>query len=98
MDALRVINNMATGGLTPDLIVLLDIPVEAGLDRKKSRERDRFESESVAFHARVRRGYLEMARADPERWLVVDGRQPRKVIEGTIWGKVCVLLQREPSG
>jgi len=97
IDALRDVNSIATDGLYPDLVVLLDIPVEAGLGRKKSRERDRFESQSLAFHARVRRGYLDMAKADPERWLVVDGRLPRKVIERTIWGKVSVLLKREPN-
>ena len=97
-DAIRDVNDIATDGMSPDLIVLLDIPVEAGLSRKKSKERDRFESESLAFHARVRRGYLEMARADPERWLVVDGRLPRKVIEETIWKRVSVLLKRELNG
>jgi dTMP kinase len=97
MDAVRAVNGMATDGLFPDLIVLLDIPVEAGLGRKKSRERDRFESESLAFHARVRRGYLDMAKADPERWLVVDGRLSKKEIEKMIWGKVSVLLKREPN-
>jgi dTMP kinase len=98
MDAIRAVNGMATDGLFPDLVVLLDIPVEAGLGRKKSRDRDRFESESLAFHARVRRGYLDMAKADPERWLVVDGRLPKKVIEETIWKRVSVLLKREPNG
>ena len=96
-DALREVNDIATDGMSPDLIVLLDIPIEDGLGRKKSKERDRFESESLAFHARVRRGYLDMAKADPERWLVVDGRLPKKVIERTIWGKVSVLLKREPN-
>jgi dTMP kinase len=98
VDALRHVNDIATDGMSPDLIVLLDIPVEAGLSRKKSKERDRFESESLAFHARVRRGYLDLAQADPGRWLVVDGRLPKKVIEETIWERVSVLLQREPNG
>jgi len=84
--------------MSPDLIVLLDMPVEAGLGRKKSKDRDRFESESLAFHTRVRRGYLDLAKADPERWLVVDGRLPRKAIERTIWERVGVLLQREQDG
>ena len=97
-DALREVNDIATDGMSPDLIVLLDIPIEDGLGRKKSKERDRFESESLAFHARVRRGYLDMAKADPGRWLVVYGRLPKKVIEGTIWERVSVLLQREPNG
>jgi dTMP kinase len=91
LDTLRAVNGAATGGLSPDLIVLLDVPAEAGLGRKKARERDRFESESLAFHARVRRGYLEMARADQEGWLVVDGRLPRKAIQATIWERVSAL-------
>lgn len=91
LDTLRAVNGAATGGLSPDLIVLLDVPVEAGLGRKKARERDRFESESLAFHARVRRGYLEMARADQERWLVVDARLPRKAIQARIWERVSAL-------
>jgi dTMP kinase len=96
-DALREVNDIATDGMSPDLIVLLDIPIEDGLGRKKSKERDRFESESLAFHARVRRGYLDMAKADPGRWRVVDGRLPKKEIEKMIWGKVSILLKREPN-
>ena len=94
-DAIRDVNDIATDGISPDLIVLLDIPIEAGLSRKKGKEKDRFESESAAFHTRVRRGYLDMAKADPERWLVVDGRLPRKTIESRIWTRVSVLLGRE---
>ena len=96
-DAIRHVNDIATDGMSPDLIVLLDVPVEEGLGRKKGKENDRFESESQAFHTRVRRGYLDMAKADPKRWLVVDGRLPRKVIESTIWARVSVLLGREPD-
>jgi dTMP kinase len=96
-DAIRDVNDIATDGMSPDLIVLLDMPAEAGLSRKKSRERDRFESESLAFHSRVRRGYLDLAEADPERWLVVDGRLPRKAIESAIWERVSVLLHWEPN-
>jgi len=98
IDAVRDVNDIATDGMSPDLIVLLDMPVEVGLGRKKSKERDRFESESLAFHTRVRRGYLDLANADPERWLVVDGRLPRKAIEENIWERVSVLLQRESNG
>jgi dTMP kinase len=98
MDTLRAVNDAATDGLSTDLVVLLDIPVEAGLGRKKGKDKDRFESESLAFHRRVRRGYLEMARADPKKWLVVDGRLPRKAIEKEIWQRVSVLLCRESNG
>ncbi len=95
-DIIRLVNSAATGGLSPDLIVLLDIPARAGLGRKKGRDGDRFESESLAFHNRVRRGYLEMARADRERWLVVDGRLPRKAIQDAIWDRVSRLTGPGP--
>jgi len=67
---LRKLNDFATGGLTPDLTVLLDIPVEIGLERQQSK--NRFEAESVEFHRKVRAGFLELARLDPERWVVID--------------------------
>ena len=97
LETIRAVNGTATGGLSPDIIVLLDIPVEAGLGRKKGRAGDRFESESLAFHRRVRRGYLEMARADPGRWLMVDGRRPRQAIRGTIWERVSALRAPGPG-
>ncbi len=83
-------NNIATQGLRPDLTVLLDIPVERGLARK--RLRDRFEREELAFHQRVRQGYLEMAAKEPERWLVVDGSLPSKEVKRLIWERVEPLL------
>ena len=89
-DLIEAANNIATQGLKPDLIVLLDIPVEEGLARK--RLRDRFEREETAFHRRVRQGYLEMAKKDPERWLVIDGLLPKKEIQRLIWERVEQLL------
>ncbi len=86
-------NNIATEGLCPDLIVLLDIPVEQGLSRKK--KRDRFEREEFAFHQRVREGYLKMASADPKRWLVVDATLPKRKIGQIIWERVRQLLVEE---
>ncbi len=70
---IRAVAQAATGGLVPVLTLLLDLPVEVGLERARSRgAHDRLESEARAFHDRVRRGYLEMASAEPERWVVVD--------------------------
>lgn len=83
-------NNIASQGLRPDLTVLLDIDAERGLARK--RLRDRFEREEIAFHQRVRDGYLEMAKVDPGRWLVIDGSLPKKEIERLIWERVAPLL------
>ena len=72
------LNQIATAGLIPDLTVLLDVPVEDGL--KRAGGSDRFESEDMAFHERVRAGYLALADYHPERWLVVDATQARETI------------------
>ncbi len=92
LEVVRVINNAATGGLSPNLTVLLDIPVEEGLARKSSKRRDRFEQEDIAFHQRVRECYLKMAADDPERWLVIDATQPKEKIAQIIWQKARQLL------
>ena len=92
LQMVRAINNAATQGLTPDLTVLLDMPVEEGLARKKNKKQDRFEHEAIAFHRRVRGGYLKMAAAEPERWLVVDASQSKKKIKQIIWQVVSQLL------
>lgn len=98
LDAIRTVSDIATGGLSPDLVVLLDIPVEVGLARKKVTGRDRFESAGTAFHQRVRRGYRAMARADRERWLVVDGTLSVTAIGRRIWDGVAALRQGEFEG
>lgn len=73
LDELRAVERFATGGLAPGRTVLLDVPVEVGLSRKGIRERTRFEAAyDRGFHERVRAGFLELARADPNRIRVVD--------------------------
>ncbi len=94
----KAVNNAAVQGLSPDLTVLLDIPVEVGLARKKGKKPDRFEQEDIAFHQRVREGYLKLAADDPERWLVVDAAQSKEKIAEIIWQKVKGVLEgRSPS-
>lgn len=81
VDILERVNGIATGGLAPDLTLLIDIDVTTGLRRAfgvekaeaKSGEGDRLESEDVGFHERVRQGYLDLARKDPSRIKVIDG-------------------------
>jgi dTMP kinase len=79
-DMLRLITRFATQDLKPDLTVYLDLPVKEGLRRKEKAntagqgELNRMDRLELEFHQRVREGYLEMARTEPERWLVVDAR------------------------
>lgn len=73
LDQVRVLVKYATGGLVPDLTVLLDVDVEEGLRRKKKdNEWNRLDAYTVEFHRRVRAGYLEMVKQEPERWAVID--------------------------
>ena len=88
----KTINEVATQGLKPDLTVLLDMPAETGLTRKKAKNQDRFEQEGIAFHHRVRGGYLKLAAAEPKRWLVIDASQSKEKIAETIWQRVRELL------
>jgi dTMP kinase len=92
LDMVKAINSAATQGLKPDLTILLDIPAGEGLDRKRAKSRDRFEREALAFHRRVGKGYLELARAEPERWLVIDATKSRREIAQIIWQRVSQLL------
>ncbi len=70
--ALREVERFATGGLRPDLTVLLDLPVTVGLARKTADEGTRFEALDRAFHERVRAGFLALARLEPDRFAIVD--------------------------
>ena len=72
MDELRAVQHFATGGLAPDLTILLDLPVEAGLGRKAD-EVTRFEAfQDLAYHERVRAAFLGFAAAEPDRYAIVD--------------------------
>jgi len=92
LELVTEVNNAATQGLKPDLTFLLDIPSEEGFARKRDEEQDRFEREDTAFHRRIRKGYLELAAREPERWLIIDATQSRKKISEIIWQKVSSLL------
>jgi dTMP kinase len=89
--AIKMVNNMATRNLDPDLIILLDISPKQGLARKQSLK-DRFELEDSSFHWRVRDGYLKMAAAEPGRWLVIDASLPKGRVAEIIWDRVRPLL------
>jgi dTMP kinase len=63
--------SLAAGTLEPDLVVLLDVPEDVSASRRR-RSPDRIESQDASFHRRVRAGFLELARADPARWVAID--------------------------
>jgi dTMP kinase len=74
LEILKSICTFATGGLTPHLTILLDLPVETGLARRRQSDSDwnRLDALEVQFHRRVRRGYLELASQEPKRWHRID--------------------------
>jgi dTMP kinase len=76
IERLRALEAIATDGLVPDLTILLDLSVEAGLGRKGPDEITRFEGFDLAFHRRVRDGFLALANASPRRFVVVDATRP----------------------
>jgi len=94
LEQVRALVKYATGGLVPDLTILLDVDVEEGLQRKKKNnaEWNRMDDHAIQFYQRVRAGYLVMVKQEPKRWVVVDSSQKwesvqdelRKVIEGRL--------------
>lgn len=91
LSAIEAINRHSSCGLVPDLTILIDCPVEVGLKRARARqEQNRFEQETLEFHRRVRRGYLELARREPQRIKIVDGRAQISDIHRAI----CDIIDR----
>ncbi len=86
LDAIRELAALATGGLRPDLIVLLDVPVEVGLARIDERgAHDRLEAEVREFHDRVRAGYESLRAEEPSRWLKLDATAPADAVFEALW-------------
>jgi dTMP kinase len=85
------VNQWATGGLAPDLTVLLDLPPAYGLGRR-ARSADRLEAEPLDFHERVRSGFLGLARAEPQRYLVLDASRPAAELSREIQERIRDML------
>lgn len=100
--ALDALNAMAVDGLWPKRTILLDLDVETGLARARSRNRrqdvceseGRFEAESLAFHNRVRQGYLALAARYPERFVIIDATAPHQDVARAIWDAIAPCLDR----
>jgi len=89
LDSLRQITDFATDGLSPDLILLLDLPVEVGLQRKRSGGSwNRLDAYEIEFHKRAREGYRSMAEADPEHWVRIDAADSNDDVREQILGIV----------
>ncbi len=85
------LSRWATGGLTPDLTILLDLPPQAGLGRR-ARSADRLEAEPSEFHERVRTGFLALARAEPDRYMVLDATRPAAELSEEIRDRLRDML------
>jgi len=86
LDTLRLITTFATDGLRPDLTLLFDIDAEEGLRRRQQGgvEWNRLDAYDLDFHRRVRAGYLELVRAEPERWVCLDATQDRDALQAEV--------------
>ncbi len=93
LERLRTLEAVATDGLRPDLTILLDLPVESALARKAPGDVTRFEAEfDLAFHRRVRQGFLALAAADPARFTVVDATQSSEAVATAVNAAADLLI------
>lgn len=84
----EAINRFAVGKTRPDLTILIDLPAEVGLARVLERgdgQRDRMEQEAIEFYQAVRQGYLDLAKRETDRFVVLDGNQSIETLANTIW-------------
>ncbi len=99
LEALRQITRFATGGLTPDLTLLLDLPAEDGLKRRQEGGSwNRLDAYALEFHRRVRDGYLALAAAELERWVVIDAAPAWEIVQTEIRSTTESKLAQEGSG
>ncbi|MBI5935306.1 MAG: dTMP kinase [Chloroflexi bacterium] len=95
LEQVRSLIHYATGGLVPDLTILLDVDVEIGLKRKqKADEWNRLDAYTVDFHRRVRAGYVEMAAREPVRWRVVDASRAWKSVQEELRSVILENLEQ----
>ena len=92
---INALERLTVGGLLPDITFVLDIPAEEGLQRAAERRGggtpDRFESQELMLHERVRRAFIDIAEEEPDRCIVIDASQPEAMVAEDVWE---VVLQR----
>ena len=99
LDILRQILAFATGGLKPDLTLLLDVDIEVGLNRRKigGGEWNRLDAQQLEFHRRVRNGYHEMIKTEPKRWKLIDASQTPQIVQQDIRLAVMEALSKSEN-
>ena len=83
LDHIQTLNELATQGVKPDLILLLDLDPAVGLRRNQSAEksRDSFEEETIEFHQKIRNGFLEVAKNSPENFIIISAEQEQEAVK-----------------
>jgi len=95
VERIATLERFVQDGLQPDLTLLFDLPVEVGLSRAAARGHlDRFEQEGQAFFEAVRQAYLQRAKADPQRYRLLDAAQPLAMVQQTLDGLVGQIVER----
>ena len=98
LETIRDLNALATGGVMADLTILLDLDPEEGIRRISDRPLDAFEKMDMGFHRRVREGYLEIARAEKNRVVVLSAAQPKDALHAEVVRAVEGLLLKQEAG
>jgi dTMP kinase len=98
LDELKRINSFATGGLEPDMTILLNVSPEVSAKRMRAREAatntdaDRMEKAGDSFHSRLRQGFLELAAAEPDRFAVIQADGSVEEVEEAVWNSIQPML------
>jgi len=94
LKAIKALDNIATGGLAPDLTILLDIDTATGLKRATKKGIDRMEKKDFAYHRRVRAGYLKLAKENPDRIKVIEVKDGISKTQHLVRQEVEIVIQR----
>ena len=92
LEELAGLSAWASGSLEPDVVLLLDVGAPVTESRQDGRPLDRLEALGESFHERVRAGYLALAAADPDRWVVVDGAASEEEVADRVWAAVSARV------
>ncbi len=93
LEEVEALNRWATEGIKPDLTILLDLEIPAAFERIRGRALDRFEQAGLEFHERVRKGYLELATREPDRFLLLTADRPAEAVHAEVRHRVMALLR-----